>query len=96
EQRKQIYLLGNPIGWWISDLALLAFAVCLVGLEACDMRNYEIVDAVVRRHLLRSGGFIAFAWFIHYFPFFMMGRSLFLHHYLPASIFAYMMVAACF
>ncbi|KAJ2685275.1 Dolichyl-phosphate-mannose--protein mannosyltransferase 4 [Coemansia spiralis] len=96
EQRKQIYLLGNPIGWWISDLALLAFAICLVGLEACDMRNYEVVDAVVRRHLLRSGGFIAFAWFIHYFPFFMMGRSLFLHHYLPASIFAYMMVAACF
>ncbi|KAJ2487299.1 Dolichyl-phosphate-mannose--protein mannosyltransferase 4 [Coemansia sp. RSA 2050] len=96
EQRKQIYLLGNPIGWWISDLALLTFALCLVGLEACDMRNCEVVDAVIRRHLLRSGGFIAFAWFIHYFPFFMMGRSLFLHHYLPASIFAYMMVAACF
>ncbi|KAJ2817119.1 Dolichyl-phosphate-mannose--protein mannosyltransferase 4 [Coemansia sp. 'formosensis'] len=95
-QRKQIYLLGNPIGWWISNLALIAYSVGLVGLEMLDMRNIEVVDGVVRRHILRSGGFIAFAWFIHYFPFFMMGRSLFLHHYLPASIFAYMMVAACF
>ncbi|KAJ2332920.1 Dolichyl-phosphate-mannose--protein mannosyltransferase 4 [Coemansia sp. RSA 2681] len=95
-QRKQIYLLGNPAGWWISNLALLGFAVCLVSLEICDLRDIDVVDGVVRRHIQRSGGFIAFAWFIHYFPFFMMGRSLFLHHYLPASIFAYMMVAACF
>jgi dolichyl-phosphate-mannose-protein mannosyltransferase len=23
-------------------------------------------------------------WFFHYFPFFLMGRQLFLHHYMPA------------
>ncbi|KAJ2060170.1 Dolichyl-phosphate-mannose--protein mannosyltransferase 4 [Coemansia sp. S146] len=95
-QRKQIYLLGNPIGWWVSNLALFAFFAGLVMLEAYGMREVDLVGSIVRRHILRSGGFIAFAWFIHYFPFFMMGRSLFLHHYLPASIFAYMMVAACF
>ncbi|KAJ2794104.1 Dolichyl-phosphate-mannose--protein mannosyltransferase 4, partial [Coemansia furcata] len=60
-QRKQIYLLGNPIGWWISNLALIAYSVGLVGLEMLDMRNIEVVDGVVRRHILRSGGFIAFA-----------------------------------
>ncbi|KAI8321561.1 putative PMT4-dolichyl-phosphate-mannose--protein O-mannosyltransferase [Martensiomyces pterosporus] len=94
--KKQIYLLGNPLGWWLSDCALFAYVVAMVGLELFDRRNIEVVDGVVRRHMARSTGFIAFAWFIHYFPFFLMGRSLFLHHYLPASIFAYMMLGACF
>lgn len=26
-------------------------------------------------------------WFLHYFPFFLMNRQLFMHHYLPAAIF---------
>ncbi|KAJ2006925.1 Dolichyl-phosphate-mannose--protein mannosyltransferase 4 [Coemansia thaxteri] len=95
-QRKQIYLLGNPVGWWLANVALLFYAAGMVVLEICDLRNIDVVDGVVRRHVMRSGGFIAFAWLIHYFPFFLMGRSLFLHHYLPASIFAYMMVATCY
>ncbi|KAJ2720816.1 Dolichyl-phosphate-mannose--protein mannosyltransferase 4 [Coemansia sp. Benny D115] len=95
-ERKQIYLLGNPVGWWMADLSLIAYVMVMVLLELCNRRQEQIVDGVVARHLVRSTGFIALAWFIHYFPFFLMGRSLFLHHYLPASIFAYMMLAACF
>ncbi|KAJ2516234.1 Dolichyl-phosphate-mannose--protein mannosyltransferase 4 [Coemansia sp. RSA 1939] len=94
--RKQIYLLGNPVGWWLSDACILFYVFAVVVLELCRRRNFAVVDSVRHRHLLRSGGFIASAWLAHYFPFFMMGRSLFLHHYLPAAIFAYMMVGVAF
>ncbi|KAJ2397659.1 Dolichyl-phosphate-mannose--protein mannosyltransferase 4 [Coemansia sp. RSA 2603] len=95
-ERKQIYLLGNPIGYWMSDMAMAMYVAVLVVIELCRRRNEDIVDPLVKRHLLRSGLFIAFAWLAHYFPFFLMGRSLFLHHYLPASIFAYMMLAVLY
>ncbi|KAJ1901526.1 Dolichyl-phosphate-mannose--protein mannosyltransferase 4 [Coemansia sp. IMI 209127] len=94
--RKQIYLLGNPAGWWISTGALIVYGCNVVVLALFNRRNITVADPVVHRHLLRSGGFIALAWAAHYFPFFLMGRSLFLHHYLPASIFAYMAVAVVF
>ena len=39
-----------------------------------------------RSRLYNSTGFFFIAWATHYFPFFLMGRQLFLHHYLPAHV----------
>ncbi len=39
-------------------------------------------------------GFFMLGWALHYFPFFLMGRILFLHHYLPALIFSYLAAAS--
>lgn len=39
-----------------------------------------------RSRLYNSTGFFFLAWATHYFPFFIMGRQLFLHHYLPAHL----------
>jgi dolichyl-phosphate-mannose-protein mannosyltransferase len=36
--------------------------------------------------LYNSTGFFFLAWMLHYFPFYLMGRQLFLHHYLPAHL----------
>jgi dolichyl-phosphate-mannose-protein mannosyltransferase len=33
---------------------------------------------------------------MHYFPFFLMGRSLFLHHYLPAMACNYLLIGSMF
>jgi len=35
-------------------------------------------------------------WGLHYFPFFLMSRQLFLHHYLPALYFAILLLCAVF
>ncbi len=35
-------------------------------------------------------------WFLHYFPFFLMGRQLFLHHYFPALYFAILLFSGVF
>ena len=39
-----------------------------------------------RSRLYNSTGFFFLAWATHYFPFFVMGRRLFLHHYIPAHL----------
>lgn len=39
-----------------------------------------------RSRLYNSTGFFWVAWATHYFPFYVMGRQLFLHHYLPAHL----------
>jgi dolichyl-phosphate-mannose-protein mannosyltransferase len=36
--------------------------------------------------LYNSIGYFFLAWAAHYFPFYLMGRQLFLHHYLPAHL----------
>jgi dolichyl-phosphate-mannose-protein mannosyltransferase len=40
----------------------------------------------VRTRLYNSTGYFYLAWAAHYFPFYLMGRQLFLHHYLPAHL----------
>jgi dolichyl-phosphate-mannose-protein mannosyltransferase len=39
-----------------------------------------------RSRLYNSTGFFFLAWASHYLPFYLMGRQLFLHHYLPAHL----------
>lgn len=41
-------------------------------------------------------GFLFTGYFMHYFPFFLMSRQLFLHHYFPALYFAILMSCAVF
>ena len=40
----------------------------------------------VRNRLWNSTGFFLLVWAVHYLPFFLMGRQLFLHHYLPSHL----------
>lgn len=41
-------------------------------------------------------GFLVLGWALHYLPFFLMARQLFLHHYLPALYFAILTFSAVF
>ncbi|KAI5288009.1 hypothetical protein KEM52_001356, partial [Ascosphaera acerosa] len=93
DSRRQIYFAGNPLGWWLGSAALAVF----VGVVAADQLALRRgVDALAdawapgtRAKLYGSTGFFFLCWAAHYFPFYLMGRQLFLHHYLPAH------VAAC-
>ncbi|RLV87608.1 Dolichyl-phosphate-mannose--protein mannosyltransferase 1 [Meyerozyma sp. JA9] len=88
KDNKQVYLLGNAVTWWVSTLALVVFGVHAVvslfrwqvGAKIATNKNVFNYNSQV---FLYSIG-----WFLHYFPFFIMGRQLFLHHYLPAYYFA--------
>lgn len=86
DTREQIYFLGNPVGWWISSSLLAVLAGIFGADQITQRRGIDALDRVTRNRLYNSTGFFFLAWASHYFPFFLMGRQLFLHHYLPAHL----------
>ncbi|KAJ9207469.1 mannosyltransferase PmtI [Paecilomyces variotii] len=90
DTREQIYFLGNPIGWWLASSLLAVFAG-VVGADQLSLRRgVDALDEIwgpgARSRLYNSTGFLFLCWAAHYFPFWLMGRQRFLHHYLPAHL----------
>jgi dolichyl-phosphate-mannose-protein mannosyltransferase len=50
------------------------------------MHSKLTYDLGARNRLYNSTGFFFLTWAAHYVPFYIMGRQLFLHHYLPAHL----------
>ncbi|KAI9022268.1 glycosyltransferase family 39 protein [Phycomyces nitens] len=94
--KEQIYMTGNIAGWWLAFTAV----VFLVGLLILDMlakrRNYEPILPAIHHRLTQSGGFFLLLFILHYVPFYGMGRTLFLHHYLPAVTASYLLLGSVF
>ncbi|OUM66515.1 glycosyltransferase family 39 protein [Piromyces sp. E2] len=83
----RIYLIGNPISWYIGSAGVL-FYIAYVALSLFIQqihRKNKIFD--VNSVFFSKGGLVFSAYFWHYFPFFIMGRQLFIHHYLPCVYF---------
>ena len=92
KDNRQIYLLGNPVIWWSSSLGIAIYCV-FKGLSVLrwqrGFRDYENVN--FKRFDYEIGSMVL-GWAFHYFPFYLMQRQLFLHHYFPALYFAIMAV----
>ncbi|KAH7328709.1 mannosyltransferase PMTI [Stachybotrys elegans] len=86
DTRQQIYFLGNPFGWWLASSLLAVFAGIIGADQMSLRRGIDALDRRTRSRLYNSTGFFFIAWATHFFPFFLMGRQLFLHHYLPAHV----------
>ncbi|KAK7521655.1 protein O-mannosyl-transferase 1 [Phyllosticta citriasiana] len=86
ETRQQIYFVGNPLGWWIASSLLAVFAGIIGADQLALRRGVDALDDRTRSRLYNSTGFFFLTWAAHYLPFFIMGRQLFLHHYLPAHL----------
>ncbi|KAK4125133.1 glycosyltransferase family 39 protein [Parathielavia appendiculata] len=87
---RQIYLIGNPVIWWSATAAILLYVLfkgiaVLRWQRSCD--DYSI--PVFKRFDYEIGTSVL-GWALHYFPFYLMQRQLFLHHYFPALYFAIM------
>ena len=104
EPQKQIYLIGNIIGWW-SCVVALSIYVGIIGADLLarrrgilpipDGRLRHIISradllksllTAVRNRLWNNTGFFILVWAVHYVPFFLMNRQLFIHHYLPSHL----------
>jgi len=94
ETEQQIYLLGNAFSYFITLCAFSTYIIIWLIDRFLVHRGIKHLYPKVRLWWDRTAGFIFIGYLLHYLPFFIMGRSLFLHHYLPASIFGYMTVGA--
>ncbi|RMY93100.1 hypothetical protein D0864_05775 [Hortaea werneckii] len=89
QNHKQIYLIGNPLIWWSSTLAVVIY----IGFKALAVVRWQrscgdYARSETFRRFDYEIGTSVLGWAFHYFPFYLMQRQLFLHHYFPALYFA--------
>jgi dolichyl-phosphate-mannose-protein mannosyltransferase len=88
KDHRQIYLIGNPVVWWTSTAAIAIYAI-FKGLAVLRwQRGFNDYSNVTFKRFDYEIGSSVLGWAFHYFPFFLMSRQLFLHHYFPALYFA--------
>ncbi|KAI8391371.1 Dolichyl-phosphate-mannose-protein mannosyltransferase-domain-containing protein [Radiomyces spectabilis] len=92
DEKPKYYMLGNPVVWWSAGLALSTFVatvfICLIRMR----RNIKDFSKAQWARFYSVGKIILSGWLLHYIPFFIMGRILYLHHYFPALYFGIFMV----
>ncbi|TFK66647.1 glycosyltransferase family 39 protein [Pluteus cervinus] len=96
KDHRQIYLLGNPFVWWLSTMAVASYAAIRGFLVLRAKRGYRDFDNTKLVKYDSVAGFLFIGWVLHYAPFFLMGRQLFLHHYFPALYFAILLSCVFF
>ncbi|KAI7863680.1 Dolichyl-phosphate-mannose-protein mannosyltransferase-domain-containing protein [Spinellus fusiger] len=96
DEGLHVYLLGNPLVFWISTASVIVYVLLKLVLMVLEKRGFRTEFKGLRRFYEESGGFYLAGWFLHYFPFFLMGRQLFLHHYMPALYFGILLFGVGF
>lgn len=75
KDHRQIYLIGNPLIWWSSTAAILAY-VAFKGLAVLRwQRSCEDYKDLTFRRFDYEVGVSVLGWAFHYFPFFLMQRQ---------------------
>lgn len=88
ESRKQIFFVGNVVGFWLQVCFLSIYVGLVLADQISRRRNFDILSDSSRSKLYNTLGFLFIGWCAHYFPFYLMNRQKFLHHYLPAHLIA--------
>lgn len=83
----QIHLLGNIVIWASASLAMVVYVLLFFWYLLRRRRSIcDIPEDSWLRWVL-AGALCAGGWAVNYLPFFMMEKTLFLYHYLPALTF---------
>ncbi|KAI8928280.1 Dolichyl-phosphate-mannose-protein mannosyltransferase-domain-containing protein [Entophlyctis helioformis] len=91
-----IYLLGNPLIWWSALAAVVVYAGYEILAAIATRRGIVFVNQGFLKEATNACWFFFTGWGLHYLPFFVMGRQLFLHHYLPSLYFSILLLGGMF
>lgn len=93
ENGSHIYFLGNLAVYYFSFTVVLVMFFSYALYSFRHMNPFAIqkesIDTVV---FYDHGLEYTLGWLIHYFPYFLMSRQLFLHHYLPSLYFGILLI----
>ena len=82
-----IHLLGNPLIFWLSALAILCLTLLWVRQLISYYKGQPVNDHFLLQTVLVAG------FFANWLPWSMVSRCVFQYHYMPASLFAFMALA---
>ncbi|XP_038600479.1 protein O-mannosyl-transferase 1 [Tachyglossus aculeatus] len=83
----QIHLLGNALTWASANVATLTYMLLFLWYLVRRRRNICDIPEDSWRLWVLAGSVCWGGWAVNYLPFFMMEKTLFLYHYLPALTF---------
>ncbi|XP_041098736.1 protein O-mannosyl-transferase 1 [Polyodon spathula] len=83
----QIHLIGNIVNWSSANISLCAYAALFLWYLLRRRRRMEDIPEDSWSQWVLVGALCAGGWAVNYLPFFMMEKTLFLYHYLPALTF---------
>ncbi|KAF6126512.1 protein O-mannosyltransferase 1 [Phyllostomus discolor] len=83
----QIHLLGNVVIWASAGLATALYALLTCWYLLRRRRNIRDLPEDCWLRWVLAGALCAGGWAANYLPFFLMEKTLFLYHYLPALAF---------
>ncbi|KAI8872861.1 glycosyltransferase family 39 protein [Ramicandelaber brevisporus] len=93
DDRIKFYLLGNPFVWITSTVLTLAFPLVVLAVVVRVQRGLNDWRPSEYDQFMFAGFTLFGGWFLHYIPFFIMGRVTYLHHYFPAVYFSMILAA---
>jgi dolichyl-phosphate-mannose-protein mannosyltransferase len=89
-------MLGNPVVYFGTSIAIATVVLGYMLRAFVHKRHIDTSIFSLPPHVENMMGYFFSGWLLHYLPFFLMKRQLFLHHYLPALYFAILVAAALF
>ncbi|KAF2354988.1 Protein O-mannosyl-transferase C-terminal four TM domain, partial [Trinorchestia longiramus] len=93
DSNAQIHFVGNIVTWYTGTACLFLFSALLVFYVLRRQRScYDIPDETWDK-LCNLGQVLGGGYLIHYLPYFLVDRTLFLHHYMPAYIYKICLIA---
>ncbi|XP_055056209.2 protein O-mannosyl-transferase 1 isoform X2 [Misgurnus anguillicaudatus] len=83
----QIQLIGNLVTWTTGNIALAVYSLLLLIYLLRRRRKVLDISEDSWEQLVLAGVVTIGGWSVNYVPFFLMEKTLFLYHYLPALTF---------
>ncbi|KAG9261871.1 protein O-mannosyl-transferase 1 [Astyanax mexicanus] len=83
----QIHLMGNIVTWTFANLALFVYVLLFLAYLLRRRRKINDIPEASWEQLVLAGVVCSGGWAVNYLPFFLMEKTLFLYHYLPALTF---------
>lgn len=86
---RKVYLLGNPFVYWTSFACVISYILLKSVLFIVSKRRIHVpyfcdLNSDWSTKHDRAAGLFFVSWLLHYLPFNLMQRQLFLHHYMPS------------
>uniref|UniRef100_A0A671U1H6 Protein O-mannosyl-transferase 1 n=1 Tax=Sparus aurata TaxID=8175 RepID=A0A671U1H6_SPAAU len=90
----QIHLIGNPVSWGVANLSLLAYQLLAAVYLLRRRRGFKDLPDGVWSQFVCLGCVCVGGWVVNFVPFFLMEKTLFLYHYLPALCYLHLLSPA--
>ncbi|XP_059150933.1 protein O-mannosyl-transferase 1-like [Physella acuta] len=91
---SQIHLIGNIVVWHSATISVLLYIAVWIFYLLRRQRAFFDISEAQWQHFLFTGELCVGGYLLHYLPYYLEDRTLFLHHYLPSVVFKVLTLAA--